>query len=266
MTTAAHAELTGSTSDAGFLERMALAITDWSERWYPDAFVFAVMAIAVVAVGCLAIGAGPVSIALAFGEGFWSIIPFTLQVCMGVVIGFVVAHSGPAAWLIARLAMVPKTGRSAVAYVALVSMLVSLFSWTISLIFSGLLVQAIARRQDLRMDYRAAGAAGYMGIGATWALGISSAAAQFQANPAFLPKALIPITGVISFNETIFLWQNMVMAAVLIAVTTVIAYWTAPGATRAKTAQTLGIELGAASIAERVDLRPHEIRPGEWLE
>jgi short-chain fatty acids transporter len=207
-----------------------------------------------------------VSIALAFGEGFWSIIPFTLQVCMGVVIGFVVAHSGPAAWLIARLAMVPKTGRSAVAYVALVSMLVSLFSWTISLIFSGLLVQAIARRQDLRMDYRAAGAAGYMGIGATWALGISSAAAQFQANPAFLPKALIPITGVISFNETIFLWQNMVMAAVLIAVTTVIAYWTAPGATRAKTAQTLGIELGAASIAERVDLRPHEIRPGEWLE
>jgi short-chain fatty acids transporter len=266
MTTAAHAELTGSTSDAGFLERMALAITDWSERWYPDAFVFAVMAIAVVAAGCLAIGAGPVSIALAFGEGFWSIIPFTLQVCMGVVIGFVVAHSGPAAWLIARLAMVPKTGRSAVAYVALVSMLVSLFSWTISLIFSGLLVQAIARRQDLRMDYRAAGAAGYMGIGATWALGISSAAAQFQANPAFLPKALIPITGVISFNETIFLWQNMVMAAVLIAVTTVIAYWTAPGATRAKTAQNLGIELGAASIAERVDLRPHEIRPGEWLE
>jgi len=116
------------------------------------------------------------------------------------------------------------------------------------------------------MDYRAAGAAGYMGIGATWALGISSAAAQFQANPAFLPKALIPITGVISFNETIFLWQNMVMAAVLIAVTTVIAYWTAPGTTRAKTAQNLGIELGAASIAERVDLRPHEIRPGEWLE
>ena len=46
-------------SDAGFFERMALAITDWSERWYPDAFVFAVMAIFVVALGCLAVGARP---------------------------------------------------------------------------------------------------------------------------------------------------------------------------------------------------------------
>ena len=85
--------------------------------------------------------------------------------------------------------MVPKTGRGAVAYVAFVSMAISLISWTISLIFSGLLVQAIARRQELRMDYRAGGAAGYMGIGATWALGISSAAAQIQANPASLPSS-----------------------------------------------------------------------------
>src|ERR1700694_5280236 len=124
-----------SGSDAGLLERMALRITDWSERWDPDAFVFAVRAVVVVAAGCLAIGASPKSIALSFGDGFWSLIPFTLQVCVGVVIGYVVAHSGPAAWLIAKLATVPKTGRGAVAYVALVSMLVSLFSWTISLIF-----------------------------------------------------------------------------------------------------------------------------------
>ena len=122
---------------------------------------------------------------------------------------YVVAHSAPAAWLIRRLAVIPKTGRGAVAYIAMVSMVVSLFSWTISLIFGGLLVCAIARRQELKMDYRAGAAAGYMGIGATWALGLSSAAAQIQANPASLPKALIPITGVISFHETIFLWQNI---------------------------------------------------------
>jgi short-chain fatty acids transporter len=58
----------------------------------------------------------------------------------------------------------------------------------------------------------------------------------------------------------------MLMAAVLIAVTTLIAYWTAPGTARARTAQDLGIELGTAGIAERVDLKPQQIRPGEWLE
>ena len=60
------------------------------------------------------------------------------------------------------------------------------------------------------MDYRAAGAAAY-GLGATWALGLSSSAAQLQANAASLPKALLPITGVIPFSETIFLWQSMVI-------------------------------------------------------
>ena len=192
-TKASSAEM--ADSKPGLLERVALSISGWAERWYPDAFIFAAMAVAVVALGCLAIGASPVSIALSFGDGFWSIIPFTLQVSVGIVVGFVVAHSAPAEWLIQKLALAPKTGRGAVAYVALLSMLISLLSWTISLIFGALLVRAIAARQELKMDYRAASAAAYMGIGATWALGISSAAAQFQANASFLPKALIPITG-----------------------------------------------------------------------
>ena len=109
-------------------------------------------------------------------------------------------------------------------------MLASLLSWGLSLIFGGLLVRAIARRTELRMDYRAAGAAAYLGLGATWALGLSSSAAQLQANAASLPKTLLPITGVIPFTETIFLWQSMVMALVLIVVSAVIAIWSAPSA------------------------------------
>jgi short-chain fatty acids transporter len=141
-----------------------------------------------------------------------------------------------------------------------------LFSWTISLIFGGLLVRAIARRQELKMDYRAGAAAGYMGIGATWALGLSSAAAQIQANPASLPKALIPITGVISFHETIFLWQNILMAVVLIIVSTWIAYVTAPGPARARTAQQMGVDLGNDAVESEETKVPAKMRPGDWLE
>jgi short-chain fatty acids transporter len=260
-TKASSAEM--ADSKPGLLERVALSISGWAERWYPDAFIFAAMAVAVVALGCLAIGASPVSIALSFGDGFWSIIPFTLQVSVGIVVGFVVAHSAPAEWLIQKLALAPKTGRGAVAYIALLSMLISLLSWTISLIFGALLVRAIAARQELKMDYRAASAAAYMGIGATWALGISSAAAQFQANASFLPKALIPITGIISFDETIFLWQNALMALVLIVVSTIVAYATAPSPSRAKTAQDIGIDVQAERIQSS---RPEKIQPGEWLE
>jgi len=98
----------------------------------------------------------------------------------------------------------------AVAFVAAISMLTSLLNWGMSLIFSGLLVRALARRNGLHMDYRAAGAAAYLGLGATWALGLSSSAAQLQANAASLPRPLLQITGVIPFAQTIFLWQSLI--------------------------------------------------------
>ena len=50
------------------------------------------------------------------------------------------------------------------------------------------------------MDYRAAGAAAYLGLGAVWAMGLCSSAAQLQANPASMPPALLAITGVIPFD------------------------------------------------------------------
>jgi short-chain fatty acids transporter len=65
------------------------------------------------------------------------------------------------------LALVQRTGRRAVGFIAAVSMIFSLLSWGLSLIFGGLLARAIARRTELRMDYRAAGAAAYLGLGAT---------------------------------------------------------------------------------------------------
>src|SRR6202012_1104697 len=104
-----------------------------------------------------------------------------------------------------------------------VSIGTSLLNWAISLVFSGLLVRALARRTDLRMDYRAAGAAAYLGMGATWALGLSSAASPLQANPDSLPKTLLAIPGVIPFSETIFLPQSMLMVAVLLIASLLIA-------------------------------------------
>ncbi|TGV31102.1 TIGR00366 family protein, partial [Mesorhizobium sp. M8A.F.Ca.ET.142.01.1.1] len=104
---------------------------------------------------------------------------------------------------------------------------ISLLSWGFSLVFGGLLVRALARRAELRMDYRAAGASAYLGLGAVWAMGLSSSAAQLQANPASMPPGLVEITGVLPFTETIFLWQSIALTAVLILVSLLIAWLTA---------------------------------------
>lgn len=249
-----------SSTETGYA-RFALRCSNWAERWFPDSWVFAVAAVMIVTLAVLSMGAAPTDAAKAFGDGFWSLIPFTMQMAFVVIGGYVVASSGPAANLIDLLAKVPRNGRSAVAWVATISMLASLLNWGLSLVFGGLLVRALARRTDLTMDYRAAGAAAYLGLGAVWALGISSSAAQLQANPASLPPSILAITGVIPFTETIFLWQSGVMLLVLLIISVVVAYLTAPSAEAARTAKDCNVDVSFVA-----DQKPQRTRPGEWLE
>ena len=174
------------TQKEGALARIAIAFTAWAEKWFPDAFIFVSIAVVIVALAALANGASPVAVSQTFGNGFWSLITFTMQMAFVAIGGYVVATSAPAARLIHALAAQPKTGAGAVGLVAAVSILASLLNWGLSLIFGGLLVLALAKRVELKMDYRAAGAAAYLGLGATWAMGLSSSAAQNIA--AFMPE------------------------------------------------------------------------------
>jgi len=251
----------GLTQRDGVLVRIAIAFTAWAERWFPDAFVFVAIAVVIVALAALINGASPMAVSEAFGDGFWSLITFTMQMAFVAIGGYVVATSAPAQRLILRLAAIPATGSGAVGLVATVSMLASLLNWGLSLIFGGLLVRALAQRRELRMDYRAAAAAAYLGLGATWAMGLSSSAAQLQATAASLPPALLKITGILDFGTTIFTWQSLLTLAILMALTTVIAHFSAPQGGSIRTAEDLGVDLDD----EPAESAPRS-RPGEWLE
>jgi short-chain fatty acids transporter len=133
-------------TNEGLMARAALRSAAWSEKWFPDAWVFAALGVIIVAVTALAFGASPSTMVNAFGDGFWSLIPFTMQMTFVVIGGYVVATAPVVARFIEWLARVPKTGRGAICYVGLVSMLASLLSWGFSLVFGGLLVRALARR------------------------------------------------------------------------------------------------------------------------
>jgi len=262
MTTTMAERPAGTEVQEGLLVRIAIGFTGWAERWFPDAFIFVAIAVVIVAFAAIINGASPLAVSVAFGNGFWSLITFTMQMAFVAIGGYVVATSAPAQQLIRWLAELPKAGASAVGLVAAISMLASLLNWGLSLILGGLLVRALAGRRELQMDYRAAAAAAYLGLGATWAMGLSSSAAQLQANAASLPKSLMPITGVIPFSETIFLWQSIVITAVLLVISVIIAVWSAPGPKTAMTAEAMGIEV---SHEDEIKVTPPK-QPGEWLE
>ena len=244
----------------GILTSLGLAFANWSARWFPDALIFAFIAVLLVFGLAVLSGESPNAVAIAGGKSFWALSNFTLQMAMVAIGGYVVATAGPVNRLIERLSTVPKDPRRAVAFIALFSMTTALLSWGVSMIFSAHLTRAIARRLP-GLDYRAAGAAGYLGLGVTWALGLSSSAAMLMATPASLPPALLKITGVIPLTQTLFIWQNVVLATVLLIVATCVAYASAPNAATAQTAAKLGIQLDEPSY----DLTK-AVTPGDRLE
>ncbi|ENV11249.1 TIGR00366 family protein [Acinetobacter dispersus] len=243
------------------LERFALRISNWSEKWFPDSYIFALLGVIIVSFAAIGIGASVQDVASSFGNGFWSLIPFTLQMTMLIIVGYVVSVSAPVKKLIQKMARIPHSGRSAIVLVATVSLLISLVNWAVSTILTALLVIALAKRKELQMDYRAAAAAAIIGMGATWALGISSSAAQLQANKASLPESIYNLTGVIPFTETIFLWQSMLMTLILVIVSIAIAYWSAPKGDNVKTMQDFEL-----SFEEEEKTEVKSTRPGDWLE
>ncbi len=257
------AKQSSQSRDEGAIARLGSALADWSEKWFPDAYVFAVMAVLIVCAAALALGRTPTEISVDFGRSFWNLIPFTMQMVFVVIGGYVVAVAPPVRRVIDVLARFPRTPKVAVAYVAFMAMFSSLLSWGFSMIFAGILMREVSKRVA-GVDYRAIGAAGYLGMGSVWALGLSSSAALLMATKASTPPALLNISGVITLEQTLFTWQNLTLIVVLMLLSIWICYVSTPNAEHAKTAEMAGIvykdsheDIGAPMTpAEKLEFSP----------
>jgi short-chain fatty acids transporter len=256
----------------GPIARIALALTDWTERWVPDAFVFALIATVVVFVAGVTATPTPIAgVVDAWGRGFWDLIPFTMQMALVIITGHVLATSRPMGRLIRAVAAWPTTPRGAVALVAFFAMASSWLNWGFSLVFSAVLALEVARRVK-DVDYRALAAASFLGAGSIWAQGLSGSAALQMATPGALQPSIRDIVahggvvpgGIIGFTHTIFLWQSFVSVAVELVVVTTVMWLATPPAGRGRTAADLGVKLGTGEVVEPPT--PHDIPPGAWLE
>ena len=257
----------------GLVARVALRLTAWTERWIPDAFVFALLATLFVFIAAIIwTPSSPLQVIDAWGNGFWDLIAFTLQMSLIIITGHVLATSAPIGRAIRGIASWPSTPRGAVALVAFFAMFSSWFNWGFSLIFSAVLARAVARRVP-GVDYRALAAASMLGLGSIWAQGLSGSAALQMATPGALQPQIRDIVsaggivpgGIIPFSDTIFLWQSLVSVVVEMIVVTLVMWLATPPPAKAKTAAMLGVDLGSGETREPP--RPAgPIPPGAWLE
>src|SRR5882762_6624290 len=147
---------------AGFA-RAATRLTDWTQRWVPGTFTIAwLLTLIVLILGITAGRASFLTCVAAWGDGFWELLPFSMQMCLVMFTGSMVAVSPPVARLLARVAALPRSPRQ--------SMLLALLHWGLSIVGSAVLVREIGRRRT-GVDYRLLVAAAYLGMGTTWHAG-----------------------------------------------------------------------------------------------
>lgn len=235
------------------LSRAAVGLTVWSQRWIPSAFSIAcILTFVTFALAVAAAGASPVEAIRQWGDGFWTLLPFAMQMSLVILTGYLVSTSPAVDRLFVRLARAPRTPRGAIVMMAVVSMGLAWIHWGLSLVGSAMLVRHAAREQP-RADYRLLVAVAYFGMGATWHSGLSASAPLLVATPGhFLEKEI----GVIPVTETIFHPFNLILTVLVVGLLTALAAAMHPPPGKA-----LAIDPSLLDRVERFEPPP---RPAVW--
>jgi short-chain fatty acids transporter len=203
---------------AGPLGRAVEGVTRWSTRWVPNAFVIAcLLTLFVFALVLGVVHKSPADAVDYWTKGFWELLEFTMQMCLIVLTGYMVAASPPAARALEALAGLASTDRGAIALMALVSMGVSWLHWGLGLIAGPMFLQFVIRRHP-RVDYRLAVAAGYLGSTCTWHAGLSGSAPLLMATPKNFMASQV---GLIPISTTTLSPFNLILTAIVVVVMTV---------------------------------------------
>lgn len=189
-------------------------------RLVPSAFAIAVLLTLFTFALALVWGDAPLpAIVKGWGDGFWELLSFSMQMALVMFSGYLLALSAPVRRLLEAVASLARSPRGAVALMAVASMALAYLNWGLSIIASAMLVRFVAQRQP-KVDYRLLVACAYFGLGATWHAGFSASAPLLVATPGhFLEDRL----GIIPIDETLFSPFNLALVVFSVALLTALA-------------------------------------------
>jgi short-chain fatty acids transporter len=202
------------------IQRVAGFLTRWALRWVPDSYIIALLLTVFVFVLTLVVTpAGPLQIARYWGDGFWELLSFGMQMALVILSGFIVAVSPPVGRLLRWVAGLTRSPRASIALVAAASMLLAWINWGLSIVASAMLAREVARRGN-GVDYRLLACCAYLGMGCVWHAGLSGSVFLLVATPGhFLANEI----GVIPVTHTLFSPFNLILTGVVFAAMTLLA-------------------------------------------
>jgi short-chain fatty acids transporter len=185
-------------------------------RWMPDAFtVTLLLTLVTFALAITVTGYAPRACVTAWGDGFWSLLTFTNQITLTLLLGYVLANTKPMRMALQKATGGVRTPFGAYVMGCVITAVCSLLSWGLGLIVAGVVARAIGescRRKGIRVHYPLLVSASFAGF-VVWHQGLTSAVALALASSS---NFLQDRTGIIPTTQTIFTAWNIGTALFLL--------------------------------------------------
>ena len=182
-------------------------------RWLPDAFLFAViLSIVVYVAGMFATKLGPIDMLVAWAndKGFWSLLSFSMQMALVLVLGSACASAKPFKKALRFLAGLCHNNFQAIIVTTFVSTICCWLNWGFGLVIGALLAKEVVRRVPT-VDYPLLIASAYSGF-VIWHAGLSGSIPLDLA----AGKVFGEVTYQAAISQTIFHPVNIVMCLVIL--------------------------------------------------
>ena len=206
------------------VNKLVMFFVNLMQKYLPNPFIIAwiiTLAVFVLAIGLT--GTNPLKDIEYWGNDFFGILAFAMQMTLLIVSGYAFAVAKPMGKFLRRIARIPNTPKQTVLFVGFVSMILYWFNWGLGLIAGALLAREIAKiRQDV--DFRAVVAAAWSGIIITHG-GLSASVPLLSATPGHLFQKEI---GIVPLSQTMFNPQTIFITVVLAIIIPFVCLWMIP--------------------------------------
>ena len=186
------------------------------ERWIPDPLVIATLLTALVLILSVTLADyGVLQTIDAWGGSFWSLLRFTGQMILILVLGYALAGTAPARRLLQAAAGRINTARGAYISVCFVGAGAALISWGLSLVAGAIFARTVAeslKGKGVAVHYPLLVASGYAGF-VIWHQGLSGSIPLVVNTPGHFLEGTI---GMIPVAATIFSPLNMAVAFLIL--------------------------------------------------
>ncbi|MCE8006978.1 TIGR00366 family protein [Aestuariivita sp.] len=194
--------------------RLTGAIDRAIQAYLPDPLAIVLLLTLFVFVLGIATGGGtPVEMVVYFGEGFWGLLEFAMQMALVLVTGHVLASTPVFSRALTALARLARSPGTAIILATLVAMAASWINWGFGLVIGAFFARRLAQEVP-DVDYRVLIASAYSGF-LIWHAGLSGSVPLTAATPG---NFLEDTVGLVPTSETLFAPFNLILIRVLVLI------------------------------------------------